>query len=538
MTGRTMAANAVLTIAMACCAYASYAAFEADRASRIPAATFAERFAMPLRRPEVVKSLDYAPSGDFADDLIAETTLRDVLLPVNLRELEPKAVTAWIQSVETRDLQLTEASEVMLDALSQRPGWPYHATLLGQLVYTRDARALSPDLVRQYRRWSVPLYAGVHAAPNDRDLWQFLALSYIQTWPDLAHEHAPFAGAVLRNAFDDPEFVRTAFGQAAQIVGTDPVIAALPDSPLPLRAAFEQLATAGQVDAAWRVYQRWDAAEWRQRKLDLDRVESVAARADVTELRRVCRLWLSAHSVRDYDSAAARAQVARLLDRWPASDVGRWPSDPRTDAIAYLLAGRRDSVEGAVLLRAAAPLSGMPAAMQAQLHVVAADIIGAETIARAADSFGSFEWTPYVLDLSRYWLQHGSREKARAALTSLSPASRPECESTIVRAEAGDGSATEKGSGETTVQGGRARVPLCLPTPTPATVTLTLLDGPPVIVDYGWDRARSGSMLLSRPGQAVAVALPPMQGFRAATVSCIPASAASTISVGVTAGGS
>jgi hypothetical protein len=530
-----MAVNAVLSLAALVCAYASYAAFELDRLSRVPASSFAERFTMPLRHPDVFTSLDYAPSGDFASDLVADTTLRDVYLTVNLKNLEPKEVAAWIESVQTRDQQLAQAADAMLIALSERPGWPYHASLLGQLVYTRGALAFSPDLVGQYRRWSVPLTAGALAAPNDPEVWQLLALSYIQTWPDLARAHAPIARGVFQNAFEDPEFVRTTFRTAMQTIGTETVIGVLPDSPRPLWSAFEQLVAANEIDAAWRVHQRWDSAEWRQRQLDLDVLERIAVRSDVMDLRQACRKWLGAHSVWDYDSPSSRAQVARVLQLWPVSDVGRWPADPRVDAIAYLLSGRRDNLDGAAIARAAATLTGMPAAMQAQLHVLAGDIAGAETIARAAESFGSLEWTPYVLELSRYWLQRGNRDRARAALDLLSSASRPECESTIARAAVGDGSPAGSSGTVSVVRSGEWSVPLCLAQRQPASVTFMLTNGSAVIVDYGWNRARSGSLLLSRPGEAVPIALPATQGFRAVTVSCMPVS--STVSMTVTPSG-
>lgn len=514
---RSTVTNIVLVLASSVAAFAAYTIYAEDDRSRRPAEEFAAQYTMPLRRPDVATTLQYAPSSDFAIDFIADATLRDVSVPVQLWRFDPRARAAWIDAVPRFDEQMHRATDLELDAIRLRPGWSYHQALLGQLVYTRGARALSPSLVTQSRRWSVPLSIGVRAATNDVELRDFLALAYLQTWPDLAAVHAKAAPEVFRGAFEDAAFVRASFDQASQILGREAAISYLPDSPKALWAAFEQLASSGATVDAWRVHQRWDAAEWRQRQRDIDEIERAVTRGDIYGAQQLCLAWTAAHSVWDYDSPAAHAQAARILDLWPVSDNGGWPNDPRVDLIRYFLAGRSDGIDGAVLARAATPVSGIPPPTQAEICVLASDIGGADSIARASDSFGSFEWKTYSVDLARYWLRKGDRAKAGAALAKLPPAARDECEALTAFA-AVNGASPAPSPDITLMWTGSADVPLCFSKKTGATLTLTLAGSTPVIVDYGWDRARSGSVLLSPDAQQSEVTLPSAEGMRTVSV--------------------
>ena len=268
-------ASVVAAFACALFALAAYDGFARDRDARKPVEAFAQRFQMTLRRPDVATTLQYAPSADFAADLVADASLRDATTSVRLGGLTPEQRIAWLDAVGRIDEQLARAADLSLDAMTQRPGWPYHPALLGQLVYTRDARALSPSIVTQSNRWTVPLGIATAAASNDDLLWQFTAVAYLQTWPDLGSQHRN-ATPVFRRAFRDVDFVRATFTSAAQIIGTDAAIGNLPDAAKPLWAAFNQLAKAGDMDHAWRVHQRWDAAEWNQRGTDLAAIEQAA----------------------------------------------------------------------------------------------------------------------------------------------------------------------------------------------------------------------------------------------------------------------
>ncbi|HEX9606039.1 MAG TPA: hypothetical protein VF962_02315, partial [Gemmatimonadaceae bacterium] len=463
-------------------------------------------------------------------------TLRDVLVPISLNGLTPEVRVAWMDAIPQYDEQMRRGAELALDAVTERPGWPYHAFLLGQLVYARDSRAFSSQLITGSGRWSVPLLRAAGAADSDDALWQSLALAYLQTWPDLSQIHAASAPTVLRKAFRDVTFVRSTFGPAMQIVGKNMAIACLSDAPGALWEAFQQIAMAGDIGTAWTLHQRWDAAEWRARRDDLLKIDRAAARGNIDETRWLCHVWTSMHSVWDYDSPEAHAQAGRLLDLWPVSDVGRWPTDNRAEVIRYFLAGRENTVDGAILAHSATALRGIPSSTQARLRVLAADISGADAIARSSESLGSFEWTPYLVDLARYWLRNGDPEKARAALATLPPAARNECDVRAVREAAGEVTHPADTNRIGLVWSEQADVPICLPKGVATTVKLVLLSSTPVVVDYGWDRARYGCVLLSRSGETVEVALPAVEGMHTLSVRTPFRPPASSLSVELVSG--
>jgi hypothetical protein len=510
-------AIAAVVVAVSCgvLAFLAYDAHALDRDQRKPVDAFAQKYTMTLRRPDVTTTLQYAPSADFAADLLADASLRDATMTVRLAGLTPEQRIAWLDAVGRLDEQLGSAAGLALDAMTQRPGWPYHAGLLGQLVYTRDARALSPSIVTQSNRWSVPLRVATSVASNDTLLWQFTALAYLQTWPELGPHHQD-ATPVFRRAFQDVDFVRATFSSAAQIIGTDAAIDNLPESPRPLWAAFNQLANAGDVEHAWRVHQEWDAAEWRQRAIDLAAIEKAASKSNLAIVRALCQTWTRNHSVWDYDSPAAHAQAARLLELWPVSESGKWANDARADIIRYFISGRREGASGALLVRTAEAVSGVPQPMQAQLRVLASDIGGAELIAKKSDSFGSFEWKPYLFELSRYWVKKGDGSKAQAAVAQLPAIARDECEVRVTQIADADNLRLDP---IRIALAGNMDVPLCLARRTAVQLILTSSSETGVIVDCGWDGARSTSVFVPN-GQAIPVLLPANDGARRVSFRC------------------
>jgi hypothetical protein len=514
--GSAIAANVLFALTSLGLAYSSYVAFTTDRASRIPARKFAEQYAMPLRRPDIVDSLEYAPSGDFATDLIADATLQDVASPVNLSGLSAGVRSAWIDAVPKYDEQMTGASNLALDAIAERPGWPYHASLLGQLLYLRQARSLSPDLVRKHVFWSKPLYDAAIGAGTDNTLWQSLAVAQLQTWADLSKLHAKTVHSVFLHAFEDPEFVTNTFAPAVNIIGKEAAFSALPDRARPLWAALQAVGQRGDVLAAWSLHQRWDAAEWRERKDDLAAIEKHAARRDIDEARTLCVQWTSAHSVWDFDSKEAHAQAARLLEMWPAGTEGRWIDDPRSQIVRYFLGGRSADVNGNVLLRSIDSLSGVPQPIVARIHILAGDIAGAESIARSSDTFGTFEWTPYVLELARHWNVRDDKTRARAALAQLAPASREECDAQVVRREIegrGDAAISSRDLSSQAAVG--SPIALCMDQSSPLSVRVTSTG--PAIIDYGWDGARSASAIVMTGSRTLSIAAPAQRGMRQLT---------------------
>ena len=513
--------SALLSALSVVAALMSVVLYARDRSSRVAPVRFATEFTMNIRRPELAATLQYAPSGDFASDLLADGTLRDVLDVVNLNGVPPDARAAWIDAPAHFDEQMSRAVDLMLDSVRERPGWPYHESLLGQVAYTRDARTLSGDLVNKYERWRTPFLAGASGAGSDDALWQALAVAYLQTWPSLARTWEPTSSIVFRRAFEDDEFVKNTFGSALALLGTERAVRDLPDSPRSLWQAFQQIAKSGDLETAWTVHQRWDAAEWRQRGIDLAKAELHAARGDTADVRRLCEGWTGRHSVWNYDSPAAHAQAARLLELWPAGRQGKWNGDPRGEIVRYFLAGRTREVKGTILARVTDNLTGVPLPIQAQVKVLAGDVYGADSLARSAGGFGSFEWTPYLLELSRYWLRSNNAANAAAALAQLAPGAREECDAAILRRIVQRGPdkdsrrpalEQEAGSKEP-IEIGRDYA-LCLSSGSGESLIVNVSAVAPLVLDYGWDGARSATVVIDATHKAFAIALPRAEGRR------------------------
>jgi hypothetical protein len=485
--------------------------FKRDATSRVPATQFVQAYTIDIRRPEVAQSLRYAPSGSTAADLVADATLRDVLLPANLSELSAEKRAVWTASVSQYDAQMSRAAELMLDAIRSEPGWPYHQSLLGQLVFARGSESLSPALVAQHTRWSVPMRIAASTSVHDSARWQALALAYLQTWPALATAHRPFATAAFSRAFEDPAFVRVTFEPAVNIVGIEAAMAALPAVPAVLSTAFEDLVRSKRLREAWQVYQRWDAAEWRERERDLIKIERYADRGDVDQTRNGCMRWAAEHSVWQYDSPAARRQAARILGLWPRGADGHWLRDSRGELVRYFLAGRTASIEGTVLANVVDDLEGVPTPVQAQVRVLASDIGGAEQIARSSETAGTLAWKPYATELTRHWLRRGDRARARDALGVMPAAARDECEPELLRAAVENRPLNVIPHSFTRRGDGRVDVPVCAGSDLALRFRLNVESTGGAVVQYGWDGGRSAS-LLTRSGTPETVCVPAVSG--------------------------
>ena len=498
-----MIAKTVLTLSCLAGAVAAYLVYENDRVHRAPVREFAIEYAMPLRRPDVASSLKYAPSADFAVDLVADATLRDVLAPVNLKDATPAVRAAWIDAVSRYDEQLRDAAGLTLDAIALRPGWPYHASLLGRLTFTADSRSFAPALVDEYQRWARPLHAAATDAPADDSLWQFLALSYLRTWPDLGQNFARSAPAVFRRAFEDSNFVHHALVPAMEIVGGDATLSYLPESPRPLRTAWWQLSRAGDIDSAWMIHRRWDRAEWDARHADLRLIERAANRGDLERTRSLCLAWASAHPAADYDSPAAHAQVIRVLELWPPGIHGSWMSDPRGKLIRYLLT-QRVTAKSKGPLTASTDLHPVPAAAQAEIALMAGDFEESWKIATAAPDFGlSNSWTPYLLAAVRHLTNAGDASTAASVFNRLPSMAQNSCTAAAMQPLLGRGSPPSEPPREAEL---RLSVPssLCATAGMKAAYVLPAVDRT-VMADVMYDSARRTTLQL-QPGVVQRVA--------------------------------
>jgi len=139
------------------------------------------------------------------------------------------------------------------------------------------------------------------------------------------------------------------------------------------------------------------------------------------------------------------------------------------------------------------------------VHLLGGDIEGARAIFERSDSAGSFEWTPFLLELAEYRLSQGSADAARAALDALSPATRNECDVLAVRRKLAqlDGVSANPVAPQTqtlpaTAWSSTGVLSLCIDAPTELVTTIETQT--PAFVSWGWNEGRHGVLHLA-PGR-------------------------------------
>ncbi|MEO8036939.1 MAG: hypothetical protein ABI837_21095 [Acidobacteriota bacterium] len=183
--------------------------------------------------------------------------------------------------------------------------------------------------------------------------------------------------------------------------------------------------------------------EWRARVNGLREIEVRADLNDVTKQRDLAFEWMGRHPPTDFDTGPGREQLLQVLALAVNDRIGSWQSDPRSNIVRFLLNHRiapdRRGARGLEIAPGAAgigaavnALTGVPEPVRARVRLLSGDIDGAQAIFERSDTVGSFEWTPFLLDLAEYRLMQASTEPARSALEALAPAARNECDALIV----------------------------------------------------------------------------------------------------------
>ena len=495
--------SALAIIAFSASLAASIAFYWEDRAARKPIEHHVRQFELLERRPDVVKTIDYAPSEDWAADILADSATRDAYETVDLSHATAEERAAWIRSAIHLSEELNSARDLLLEAIGRRPGWPFHESLLGEVVLTAGTRDVSPALISESEKWSLPLLIAANTAPGATSVWQALAVGYVHTWPQLANVHRPTSSTVLRNAFTDPDFVRLVFPMVAEVVGPATATRDLPQSAKSLLVASDYFSQKNDVPSAWELRSRWERAEWAERERDLAQIQQYSARGDIDESRNRCERWIAQHSVWDFDSPAAHAQALRVLALWPGGSVRPWRSDRFADIVRYLLSRNQDFTPGAgVLLRALDSFSDVPPTTLAQVRLAAGDVAGAERLARSADDAGSLEWSTYLLMLARHQLAAKQVNEADVTLTRLPPAALQTREALRVRSEI----STARGNAKSTLAENPTDSEALSSCEDESRMSLTGRDWQsihvhlktegPVIADIGVNDARSASLLV------------------------------------------
>lgn len=480
---------AVLAIALLA---ASALWYRADVSGRLPAQKFVRDFEIDKRRPEVARTVGYAPSPDWTAEMIADAALRDAYEPVDLLNVTPALRESWINSAGRVDDELRYARGALLDSIAVRPGWPFYQSLLGQTAFAIESRSFSADLIEKSATWTLPLLNAAESAPAAASVWRSLAAGYLQTWPLLSEVHAPTAGRVFERAFSDPNFLREVFRDAASLLGTENAVRYVPDVPVSLSAVFDYFGSVNDVPFAWRVRKRWERAEWNERVRDLAEIEHQVKRRDIEDVRTRCDAWVARHPVWDFDTPEAHAQAARVLELWPGGRRGFWSGDPMAEVARYLLTRNGDAERYApIVARQIESFLGVPPSTLAEVRLMAGDVSEAERIARSAEDAGSLSWSRYLLALARHYAVAGAARDAAEALGRLPTAANATYEALLIRGlptpNEPPRTASCAAKAEFAVHGALDQKP----------ITIHLAANGPALVDIGVNRARAATLLVN-----------------------------------------
>lgn len=492
--------------------------FRADLDGRRPVVAAAKTYTFDIRRPAEAEMIGFAPSPDFAAQVIVYSTITDALGRVRLKGLDQVERDAWLDVPLRLDDQLALARDLALDSIEARPGWPLHRYLLGKVVYTRDRRTPGAEIVPD--RWLVPLRSAARSAPGVDAVAETLAAVTLEAWATIPAAERRDAPEIFGRSFLDPSFVGKAWAVSANAIGVDAAGAVVPDSAASLRAAARAAAGIGESKSAEALYRRWEKAEWREREADLAEMRRRTAKGDYVGLVAASRAFASRHAAGDFDTPAARAQLEEVLRLWPRDSVEGWAGSRRAEIVRFFLEGRMKGVDGTVLAGAASSLTGVPFPTQARLFLAAGLEEIAEELAKGSMTRGSFEWTDYYVDLARHHLARNERDKAAEALARISPAARGECDAAIAASPLARVAPPPQPPAVTAPDGSivaeswstNGMLSLCIDPRAMAKRTLvvdvTSADG--ALVEWGWNDARGGTVATAGGGATIRV---PLSGF-------------------------
>lgn len=507
---------------------------------------------LDVRRPEALETVAVAGASDLALMPLVDAALRDAVGRQPLRGLSPPERRAWIEAASGLQAHLDALRDRLLMAAARRPGWAYHRLLLGQVVFVGDRRAARQVLTSEPARWIVPLRLATRAAPEDEAPLEFLAAAALETWPALTPEVRRDLLPDVGRALADTSFAARSFGAVLERLGPAESISLLPPSAAPWRAAWQALAAGGYVAELRVAYRRWEELERRERSLGLDELERTAAKGTVAELRTAWLRWLRDHPVREFDDAEGRRQAARLLEIWPGGPPGPWRTDPRGDLARYFLDGRLGVARPGALARLAGDLSNQPPAVAALMELLGGNRFAADRAERESTTFGTNEWTPFLVAWARKELSDGRPAWATDALSKVAPSARLECEVLLVRRDAArrQNALAELEHVERSLPGmlvaeiprqawtDRLSTSLCLdPEAYEGGELVVRLEAPsPALVSYGWDSGRLATASVPAGRSELRIGLTGLWGRRALSLVPIPKGSLSVLDARVELG--
>ncbi len=462
-----------------------------DIAGRSRVDRFVAQAGLQRRRPLEVQSLQLEPAADLAAAAAVEVALQGT----DASDPRPQP---W----------LATARKLLLVALIDRPGWPFHTHVLARLA---DREARIEGAGADPRRWMTAWRAAASGAPRSEAIHSNWAQACLRQWPSLPPAWRAEALEAIRAGFRDPEFLAGHVGEAAAVLGDEATIRLLPDRAEALRAAAAAMANRSLARAT-NLLESADRAEARDRRIALAGIEDLARRGERASLAEACRRFATAFPAERFDDAEGRRQTARLLELWP-SEPGPWSTDPRASLVRFFLDGREGFAAPEGLRRALSSLPDAPEPVRAAVLLLTGDRAAAEKLhaARVVDQTKP-DWVGYELRAAREALRRNDPSAARQALGNLPSYEMESCEALLLQRDTALAS-NDRGAAdafERRIEGARVepsaiedwirtgRLTLCLdPASSSSLLVVRLRAAVPAVVAYGWDRGRDGTAVVA-----------------------------------------
>ncbi len=503
-----------------------------DRAGRRNVLAFAREWGFDVRKPRHVEQISLAPSADLAAEVMAGAAVEDETSSVRWNELDAAERAAWMDALARRGEMLEAAHALALSAVAANPGLAFHAYRAGQLAYLSARRRGAEALKAERAKWLTPLRRATRLAPGFDGGWTFLGAAVVETWPLLPKGEREEGRAVLKRAFLDPGFARTAFVPVSVELGVGEAVALVPEVPGPLAAAQDEVARAGNVEAAAALRARWEGAETKARAADLALLEERARMGDDDGLRAGCRAFVGAHPPGSWTGRRGDGRRRGCWSCGPRTGRGRGGPTGGASCCGTSSTGGAMGWTATAVARAAEALVGVPDTDRARLALLSGNRYGWERVVRESKTVGSLEWTTFFAELARAELAAGRTEEAAEALGRIAPPARGECAVLLARrayAEAAGDAADAEEAGRLLAEVREAWVgpeawstawslPLCVDAESDegadrgAELRINFAAAAPALLAWEVNGGRRGTFVVGPEGASLGVPLDGLQG--------------------------
>ena len=480
---------------------------------------FFSTFTLERRRPEMAETARLEGSADLAMQVAVRATVLDLAGTASIGKLDAETRALWLLSVRNLSKESLAARELALRSIATRPAWAFGAEALAELVLAGESRESASE--RQgvngggNARWEIPLRVATAWAPAERRPWALWATAILAHWGTLTPEERSQGAPVLTTAFRDEEFLRQSLDDLLAIVGTRQGLALLTDTSAALARVRRAPVTKGDFPLGVELQRRWEAAERRERRLEIARIDELVSAGRTGRAAESARAFLQAHPVPLFDDGVGRAQAITILKALSDDQPGLWASEPRGALVRYFLDSPSRGATPGDLLHALTGLGGVPETLRARVLLLAGNTYGWQSLLADVESSETLHWTSFFVELTRQRLAQNDGPEAEAAVRRISRHSANECDVLLVRR---DVARAREDAAELallrgvwpvafpeTIAAGSGSIAVCVDPERDAarelTLTVSTSTAGSAYAYWGWDGGRAGTILLEGNGE-------------------------------------